>query len=170
MPKRADYEAWASLRGESQGFLRPWEPEWTADELSLRAYRARLRRYYGDVHQRSGWTFFVFDREGSVLMGGLTLGQIRRGVAQVATLGYWMGERFAGQGLMREAVTEVTRFAFASESLHRVEATCLPSNGRSVALLKRCGFSREGRLRRYLKIAGTWEDHDLYALLAEEWP
>ncbi|MDY8108523.1 GNAT family protein [Fulvimarina sp. 2208YS6-2-32] len=170
LPKREDYEAWARLRGESAAFLKPWEPEWSADELSKHAFVSRLRRYYSDVHSRSGFTFFVFDRIESTLMGGLTLGQIRRGVAQVATLGYWMGERFAGHGLMREAVAEVVRFAFSVENLHRVEAACLPTNRRSIALLARCGFTHEGQLRQYLKIAGHWEDHCLYSLLAEEWP
>lgn len=170
LPKRADYEAWSALRGESAAFLKPWEPQWTPEELSKSAFRSRLRRYYSEVHGRTGFTFFVFDRRENILMGGLTLGQIRRGVAQVATLGYWMGERFAGRGLMREAVLEVSGFAFSVESLHRVEAACLPNNERSIALLERCGFTYEGQLRRYLKIAGAWEDHCLYSLLAEEWP
>ncbi|EAU41205.1 ribosomal-protein-alanine N-acetyltransferase [Fulvimarina pelagi HTCC2506] len=170
LPKRSDYVKWAALRGESAPFLRPWEPEWSRDELSVHAFRSRLRRYYSEAHSHSSFTFFIFDMNEDVLMGGLTLSHIRRGVAQVATLGYWMGERFAGQGLMREAVREVTRFAFDVENLHRVEAACLPANERSIGLLTRCGFTHEGLLRRYLRIAGEWEDHSLYSLLAEEWP
>ena len=170
LPKRSDYAAWRDLRSESARFLRPWEPEWAPDELSSDAFAARLRRYYGEARHRTGFTFFLFDRTGTTLCGGITLGQIRRGVAQSGTLGYWMGERFAGMGLMREAVEEVARFAFSSERLHRIEAACLPQNERSIGLLSRCGFSCEGRLRSYLKIAGRWEDHCLYALLAEEWP
>ncbi|MER0236864.1 GNAT family protein [Fulvimarina sp. MAC8] len=170
LPRRSDYSKWAALRAESASFLRPWEPEWSRDELSVHAFRARLRRYYGEAHSHNSFTFFIFDENEKRLMGGLTLGHIRRGVAQAATLGYWMGERYAGQGLMREAVREVTRFGFDMEYLHRVEAACLPTNERSIGLLTRCGFTYEGRLRRYLKIAGEWEDHCLYSLLAEEWP
>lgn len=168
-PSPGDYEAWRDLRDASRAFLTPWEPSWTADELSRSAYLARLARYRADTAERSGFTFFLFDRSRGELTGGITLGQIRRGVAQHGTLGYWMGERFSGAGRMREAVELISAFAFDVENLHRLEAACLPANQRSTALLERIGFRREGLLRKYLKIAGTFEDHALYALLAEEW-
>ncbi|ORE97428.1 GNAT family protein [Aurantimonas sp. 22II-16-19i] len=169
LPRRSDYPAWRALREESRAFLTPWEPVWTDDELSWPAFRRRIARYNHEAREACGYSFFVFDRAGTTLLGGITVGHIRRGVAQSATLGYWMGERYAGQGHMRRAVEAVKLFAFEIEGLHRIEAACLPSNQRSIRLLERCGFSREGRLRGYLKIAGKWEDHCLYALLVEEW-
>ena len=168
-PAPGDYEAWRDLRDASRSFLTPWEPSWTADELSRVAFTARLARYRADASERSGFTFFLFDRSTGELTGGITLGQIRRGVAQHGTLGYWMGERFSGAGRMREAVELICEFAFDVENLHRLEAACLPANHRSTALLERIGFRREGLLRQYLKIAGNFEDHLLYALLAPEW-
>ena len=169
LPRRSDYAAWRELRDESRSFLVPWEPVWTADELSVQAFRRRIARYNHEAREASGYSFFVFDAAGCTLLGGITLGNIRRGVAQSATLGYWMGEQFAGKGHMRRAVEAMKPFAFEVEGLHRVEAACLPNNQRSIRLLERCGFTREGRLRGFLKIAGKWEDHCLYALLAEEW-
>lgn len=168
LPVRGDYRAWKRLREESRAFLTPWEPSWTADELTAEAFRARLRRYRLEAHERIGYTFFVFDPEETVLMGGLTLGRIQRGVAQSATIGYWMGEAHAGRGVMTEAVRTVSAFAFDVAGLHRIEAACLPKNERSARLLAKCGFRREGHLRDYLKIAGVWEDHHLYALLARD--
>lgn len=168
-PRRRDFEAWASLRSASGGFLKPWEPQWTADELSLEAFRARLRRYEQDARDKTSFTFFVFDRSGQTLYGGTTVGQIRRGVSQNCMLGYWMGEAHAGKGLMRQAVELLKLFAFDVQGLHRMEAACLPTNHRSIGLLNACGFTREGYLRSYLKIAGRWEDHLLFGLLAEEW-
>ncbi|KQT88080.1 GNAT family protein [Aurantimonas sp. Leaf443] len=168
MPRSSDFPSWAALRRESREFLRPWEPAWTTDELTREAYALRLRRYRLDARERTGYTFFLFDPDGT-LLGGTTVGQIRRGVAQSCTLGYWMGERFAGRGFMTRAVETLKPFVFDVEGLHRVEAACLPSNARSIALLEKSGFTREGHLRQYLKIAGRWEDHYLYALLAEEW-
>jgi [ribosomal protein S5]-alanine N-acetyltransferase len=167
-PRSSDYEAWQNLRGRSRAFLTPWEPKWTDDELGRTSYRLRLRRYRLDARQRTGYTYFVFDREGSVLMGGLTLGRIQRGVAQTGTLGYWMGQSFAGQGVMSQAVNVVSSFAFDVLRLHRLEAACLPRNAASIRLLEKSGFTREGYLRQYLKIAGVWEDHLLYSLLAED--
>ncbi len=169
LPRSGDYERWQELREASRAFLMPWEPSWARDELSRSAYRMRISRYRRDARERSSYTFFVFDPSGRSLYGGLTLGRIQRGVAQTATLGYWMGERHAGRGIMTQAVRTACVFAFEIEGLHRIEAACLPRNARSVGLLEKCGFRREGLLRRYLKIAGVWEDHLLYSLLAEDW-
>ncbi|MCB8839164.1 GNAT family N-acetyltransferase [Aurantimonas sp. VKM B-3413] len=169
MPRRSDYTLWHDLRSDSREFLRPWEPMWTTDELSWAAYRQRVRRYNQEAREGTGYTFFLFDEAGTTLYGGITVGHIRRGVAQCCTLGYWMGERYAGAGLMFRAVETIKMFVFDLEGLHRIEAACLPSNARSIRLLEKCGFTREGLLRSYLKIAGRWEDHCLYALTAEEW-
>lgn len=169
LPRRTDYSAWRSLREDSRSFLTPWEPVWSSDELAWSSFRRRIARYDQEAREGNGYSFFLFDETGETLLGGISVGHVRRGVAQSATLGYWMGERFAGKGYMRRAVDAVKLFAFEVEGLHRIEAACLPNNQRSIRLLERCGFSREGHLRGYLKIAGKWEDHCLYALLAEEW-
>ena len=103
-----------------------------------------------------------------VLRGGLSLPYVRRGVAQACSLGYWMGEAFAGQGYMTEGVRTVLPFAFANLRLHRVEAACLPNNAASIRLLEKAGFRREGYARRYLCINGAWRDHLLSPRLAED--
>ncbi|WAP71012.1 GNAT family N-acetyltransferase [Jiella pelagia] len=169
LPRRSDFSAWRALREDSRAFLTPWEPVWTSDELTLASFRRRIARYDQEAREGIGYSFFLFDAAETSLLGGISVGHVRRGVAQSATLGYWMGERFAGKGHMRRAVEAVKLFAFEVEGLHRIEAACLPNNQRSIRLLERCGFTREGHLRSYLKIAGKWEDHCLYALLAEEW-
>ncbi|NDW06464.1 GNAT family N-acetyltransferase [Jiella pacifica] len=169
LPRRSDFSAWRALREESREFLTPWEPVWTGDELTFASFRRRIARYDQEAREGAGYSFFLFDATETSLLGGISVGHVRRGVAQSATLGYWMGARFAGKGHMRRAVEAVKLFAFEVEGLHRIEAACLPSNQRSIRLLERCGFTREGHLRGYLKIAGKWEDHCLYALLAEEW-
>lgn len=168
LPERRDYRDWRDLRDASRTFLTPWEPVWSPDELSTDAFRARLRRYRHDARERTSYTFLIFDAEERTLYGGLTLGRIQRGVAQSGTIGYWMGAPHAGRGIMTAAVRLVCGFAFEIAALHRLEAACLPRNERSARLLHRCGFRHEGYLRDYLKIAGVWEDHDLYALLARE--
>jgi len=167
-PSPSDYLAWAELRDASRGHLTPWEPKWSRDELSRWAFRRRLRYYQRDQREDLGYAFFIFSSETGELMGGVTLSNVRRGVTQAVALGYWLGERFTGQGNMRHAVRLAVRYAFEDLRLHRVEAACLPSNASSVKVLRSNGFQEEGLARRYLKINGAWSDHLLFALLAED--
>jgi [ribosomal protein S5]-alanine N-acetyltransferase len=164
-PEIRDYEAWSDLRENSRTFLVPWEPTWPGDDLTRTAFRRRLRRHTQEIAEDQAYPFLIFRESDDVLVGGLTLGQIKRGVAQSATLGYWMGLPFAGKGLMSRSVRAMTGFAFTSLRLHRIEAACLPHNETSIKLLERNGFKREGLARAYLRINGLWQDHFLYALL-----
>ncbi|MEW6437946.1 MAG: GNAT family protein [Pseudomonadota bacterium] len=159
-----DYEAWAELREKSRAFLTPWEPTWPGDDLTRTAFRRRLRRNLQEMTNDEAYPFLIF-RDDETLVGGLTLGQVKRGVAQSATLGYWMGMPYAGKGFMSRAVRAMTGYAFTSLHLHRIEAACLPHNEASIRLLERVGFKREGFARAYLRINGLWQDHLLYALL-----
>lgn len=165
-PTGSDYPAWSSLRAQSRAFLTPWEPTWPADDLSRLAFRRRLRRYQRDMREDDGYAFFLFRSSDHVLLGGLTLAHVRRGVTQSCSVGYWMGEPHAGCGYMSEAVRVVVRFVFATLHLHRLEAACLPTNAASIRLLEKVGFRREGYARSYLCINGIWQDHLLYGLVA----
>ena len=166
----ADFAAWAELRAQSRDFLKPWEPTWPDDDLTRAAFRRRLRRQVEDMTRDESFTFLIFDAATDALLGGLTIGGVRRGVAQTATLGYWMGARYAGRGRMTRAVAAATRYGFSTLRLHRIEAACLPENVASMTLLERNGFQREGFARAFLRIDGAWRDHVLYALLEHEAP
>lgn len=167
-PQMADFEEWASLRERSRSFLVPWEPTWPMDDLTRPAFRRRLKRYGEDQRADQSYAFFVFRRSDGALVGGLTLANVRRGVAQAGSIGYWVGQPFARQGHMTAAVRTVVPYAFSALRLHRVEAACIPTNVASMRLLEACGFSREGYARRYLCIAGTWQDHVLYARVEDD--
>lgn len=164
-PQMSDYPAWAELRGDSREFLVPWEPRWAPDELSRSSFRRRVRHYLRDMREDMGYALFVYDTRSAALVGGLTLCNVRRGVTQSCTLGYWVGAKYARQGYMTAAVRAIVPFVFESLELHRLEAACLPTNTASMRLLDRIGFEREGLARRYLRINGEWRDHVLYALL-----
>ena len=166
MPASADYPQWAELRSRSRNFLVPWEPTWATDELSRGAYRRRLKQYQKELREETGYAFFIFRTVDHRLVGGLSLSNVRRGVTQACTLGYWMGAPYAGQGYMTEAVRTLVPFVFEHLWLHRLEAACLPANVSSIRVLERNNFHCEGLARRYLKINGTWQDHCLYALVA----
>ena len=167
-PQAGDHAAWALLRMESREFLTPWEPTWNEDDLTRASFRLRAKRAAREISTDEAYSLFIFETGTETLIGGLTLGLIRRGVAQACTLGYWMGRRHAGKGHMTEAVRGAVRFAFSDLALHRVEAACLPNNEPSRRLLERVGFQHEGLARAYLKINGNWADHLLYAALSTD--
>ncbi len=161
----ADYSAWSQLRAASRAFLEPWEPTWPDDDLTQAAFRRRLKRQEEDIARDEAYALLIFDQTSDQLVGGVTLGGVRRGVSQTGTLGYWMGAQHAGKGRMTQAVAATVEFAFARLRLHRVEAACIPDNAPSIALLIRNGFQREGYARGYLKIDGAWRDHVLFGLV-----
>lgn len=164
-PQMSDYSEWTTLREASRAFLTPWEPTWPSDDLSRSAFRRRLRRYTEDQRADTSYAFFLFRKSDDALVGGLTLANIRRGVAQAGSLGYWIGEPFSRRGLMTGALAGLVPFAFGSLRLHRLEAACIPANAASVRLLEKMGFAREGYAREYLCINGLWQDHLLFARL-----
>ena len=164
-PRMDDYVDWAQLRQESRSFLAPWEPVWPVDDLTRQSFRRRMKRYHDDMIADLAYTLFIFEPTTGSLMGGMTLGNVRRGVSQSATLGYWMGQPFAGRGIMTKAVRVMKVFAFEKLGLRRIEAGCIPNNIASIRVLEANGFEREGYAREYLCIAGVWQDHFLYACL-----
>jgi ribosomal-protein-alanine N-acetyltransferase len=168
-PERLDWQQWAELRSGSRNFLAPWEPSWSDDALSRAAFRRRLARYALEWHSDQGYTFLLFRREDEVLLGGISLTNVRRGVAESCSIGYWVGARFARHGYMTEGLELTLKFAFERLRLHRLEAACLPHNAPSRGLLLKAGFREEGYAREYLCIDGKWQDHVLFGLLASEW-
>lgn len=167
-PVHADFQPWASLRRDSEEFLVPWEPTWADDHLTRRAFTNRV---YWAARSISGGTalpLFLIRRRDNTLVGAITLDNIRRGPAQAATLGYWVGEAFARQGYMSEAIATVVHHAFERMSLSRLEAACLPENVASRGLLERSGFKYEGVAQSYLQINGRWRNHVLYAHLRND--
>jgi len=164
-PVARDAKAWAALRQQSQEFLKPWEPTWPPDGASRAAFRRRHAQIREEWRAGSGYGFLIFERTGSVLVGGITLSNIRYGVSASGSLGYWIGQPYSRRGYMTEAIACVLEYAFGPLNLHRVEAACLPHNDASRGLLLKCGFREEGLARGYLKIDGRWRDHLLFGIL-----
>lgn len=166
-PHIGDFAEWAALREASREFLTPWEPVWPADDLTRGAFRRRLKRYAEDLRGDQAYPFFILTSENR-LVGGLTLTNIRRGVAQAGSIGYWVGAPFARRGYMSAALRALIPFTFNVLRLHRLEAACIPTNAASKRLLEKSGFQHEGLAREYLCINGVWQDHLLYARLSDD--
>ena len=171
-PARRDQRAWIAVRRESKSFLEPWEPTWPRDALTPLGYRRRLDRFHSEWHGATGYGFFLFGNEGGPdggrLLGGITLANVRRGVVQSANVGYWTGQPYIRRGYMFEGLQLALDFAFRHLNLHRIEAACLTDNEASRRLLLKSGFRSEGIARKYLCIAGHWQDHETFAILGSD--
>jgi [ribosomal protein S5]-alanine N-acetyltransferase len=167
-PVMSDFPQWADLRERSRAYLTPWEPIWPSDDLTRSGFRRRLRRYAEDIAADRAYPFLVFRESDDALVGGITLANVRRGIVQAGTIGYWVGQQFTGQGMMTTALRVLLPTLFGELSLHRIEAACIPTNTPSVRVLEKCGFTREGLARRYLCINGVWQDHLLFGMLHED--
>lgn len=167
--RHADYHEWRNIRLSSRAFLKPYEPRWTEADLSRAVFRMRLNRGRTLATNQSEYSFLIFDvaNKSPQLVGGLTLSNIRRRVAQQVNLGYWMGEAHTGRGVMSHAVGMVLPFIFSELGLHRVNAACLAHNIASRRVLEKNGFREEGYAEGYLFIDGKWQDHVLYGLTRE---
>ena len=167
-PVRADERQWVEIRKISQDFLVPWEPTWPSDAATPVAFNRRLKRFYAGWREGSTYAFLIVEKQDGTLLGGITLTNVRRGVVQSGSIGYWIGEPHARNGYMSEGVQLMLSFAFDTLRLHRVEAACLPSNQPSRDVLFKAGFMQEGLARRYLRINGEWRDHLTFGILRDD--
>ncbi len=167
-PVHSDFNEWAALRRTSKDYLVPWEPIWANDHLSRKSFTNRVYWAQRSVASGTAIPLFLFRRSDDVLLGAITLDNVRRGPAQAGTLGYWTGQAFARQGYMREAIGAVVHYAFTRLDLSRIEAACLPENTASRGLLESSGFKYEGVAQSYLQINGRWRTHVLYASLRSD--
>jgi ribosomal-protein-alanine N-acetyltransferase len=159
-PHPGDEDAFIAAVRASRRLHRPWAqlPD------SATAFAKLIERQ--DLPSEE--VYVICLNEDGALVGMANLGQIFFGHLRGAYLGYSAFVPHAGQGLMSEGVRLVLRQAFGPIGLHRVEANVQPENTRSIALVERLGFRREGYSPKYLKIGGRWRDHVRFAILADE--
>lgn len=165
LPEHRDFREWAKLRHQSRAFLSPWEPIWAADHLSRASFTNRVYWSQRAVKNGNAVPLFVFHKEAGQLVGAITLDNIRRGPSQMGTIGYWVGQQYARQGFMSEAIIAMVAHAFGALDLSRVESACLPDNVASRGVLEKAGFKYEGVAQSYIQINGRWRNHVLYAAL-----
>ncbi len=164
-PVMSDHRQWANLRRASRDFLTPWEPTWSPDHLTRKAFSNRVYWAQRSVNADTALPMFMERREDGVIVGAITLDNIRRGPAQAGTMGYWIGEAYARHGYMREAIEALVHYAFVVLDISRIEAACLEKNVPSRGVLEKSGFKYEGVAQSYLQINGRWRTHVLYACL-----
>ena len=168
LPQLQDYEIWVNLRRKSEDFLSEWEPSRDRDFYSLSAFKLRVKWANKQFSEKKVIHAFIFRQEDGILIGAITLSQLRRGAAQSGSIGYWLGETYIKNGYMSEAVKAIIFQAFKNFELSRIEAATLPENQASRSLLENIGFKYEGVAQSYLQIAGRWRNHIMYSLLRDD--
>ncbi len=159
--RAADEAEFLRLVRESRGSHHPW----VSPPSGVAGVQALVRRAEADTVV----SLLVWERTTETLLGVFNLSQIFRGNFRSANVGYYGHTAFMGRGYMSEGLELVVRYAFAKIGLHRIEANIQPGNQRSIALVERCGFVKEGFSPRYLKVAGRWRDHERWAITLERW-
>ncbi len=159
-PQAADEALFLTAVRRSQGL----HGAWVSPPASPQKFRAYLAKSAEAAHRG----LVVVECQTAALVGVINLSHIIRGPLQSAFIGYYAFKGFEGRGLMAAGMNLVIRYSFNKLRLHRLEANIQPANVRSISLVQRCGFQREGLARRYLKLGGRWQDHEHWVLLREE--
>ncbi len=169
-PKLSDAPHIIEMQRTSRDFLAPWVPARADNELDMAIVRKQISEQRRQFKADRDYKFvFTLGQTGPVI-GRVSLSQVFRGIFQNSYLGYSVDVRYTRRGLTSEAVRLALDVAFGPLGLHRVQAAIMPHNEASLALIRGLGLRWEGKAERYLKIAGVWQDHLLFAATTEEWP
>ena len=160
-----DAEALAAVLRANREFLAPWDPVRDEHYFTVEAQRTGLEQAL-DGYARKAMVPLAIVGEDGHIVGRININGITRGAFQSAAIGYWVGQSSNGRGFATAAVAEVAAIAFGELGLHRLQAETLLHNVGSQRVLIRNGFQPFGIAPKYLKIAGTWQDHILFHLLA----
>lgn len=168
--KDSDFEPWNAVRVKSGRWLTDWEPlppQGWGDPAGKRLFMSRCIAREQEARNGSAHSFGVFYQ--GRFVGEANLAGIQRGPIQTATIGYWISQEEAGNGLIPEACAAIFRFAFEDLGLHRIQISIVPRNSASLRVVEKLRLREEGLALRYIEINGVWEDHRLFAITFEEW-
>ncbi len=173
LPRRSDYVPWQTLRARNRDYLRPFEPKWSDLDLTRKSFENRVRHCAETASSGKELGLLIFSlqeqesgRAREMLVGGITLSNIRYHAARQANIGYWLGRDQMGRGYMSRAIRLVASHAFETLGLNRLNAACLPDNEPSRKVLLNSGFVKEGFASEYLQINGEFRGHLLFGLTA----
>ena len=152
---------------ENRTWLRKWEATNPVGPMSFDV-RSSIRHLQSNARAGLGLPFII-EYQGE-LAGQLNVSSISYGSVSMATIGYWVSERFAGKGLTPTAVALASDHCYFTLGLHRIEICIRPENDPSLRVVEKLGFRYEGLRRRYIHINGDWRDHFCFALTVEELP
>lgn len=162
-----DAKAMLDLHERNRDFFQTYVPLRGEAYFTLEKQLENIKKGVEDRERDQAYAFGIFEKETEVLVGSVSLTEVLRGPLQGCFIGYYLDENYNGQGYMTEAVRLVVDYAFRELQLHRIEAGVMPHNIRSMRVLEKAGFHKEGIARKNVKINGVWEDHQVLAIVNE---
>ncbi|NLQ16104.1 GNAT family N-acetyltransferase [Marinomonas sp. M1K-6] len=150
---------------QEKAFLTPWEPQRSEGYYSLETCQLRIREIRRDFVEGKGVVLCFLSPNEDRMLAYSNYSNIIRGVFQACNLGYSLRESEQGKGMMHEALSAGVEYLHKEWQIDRIQATYMPRNIKSAAVLEKLGFDKEGLAKSYLKINGVWEDHILTALV-----
>jgi ribosomal-protein-alanine N-acetyltransferase len=166
-----DFREWSEVRRRNAEWLTVWEPSRQPHQpdptTDKSAFSSRCMQRDRDRTAGTAYQFGLY--VGPQVIGEVNLNNVIRGAMQSGTVGYWVDQRYAGNGYVGEGVVVLLQYAFEQLRLHRIEICIVPRNQRSRRVVEKLQIRDEGVAERYLEINGTWEDHVRYGITVEEW-
>ncbi|EGU40957.1 GNAT family N-acetyltransferase [Vibrio splendidus] len=152
---------------ENRCHLAPWSPMRDEQFYTLEYWEDFCHASEALFESGKEIKFVAIDKETREVVGVCSYTAIARGVFQACFLGYHMAQKYEGKGFMTEILEVTLRYMFDVVGLNRIMATYMPRNKASEKVLFKLGFEKEGYARKYLKIAGKWEDHILTSRISD---
>ena len=166
--RRRDQRTWWRLRQQNNDWLGPWDASAPFGAGLPETYRGWVARQLRLAKQGRQLPWLIaYDSE---VVGQLNGNSIERGALQQVSFGYWISQHMAGRGIVPTAVALAFDHCIGVLGLHRVEIGIRPDNTNSIRVVEKLGFRPEGIRRAAVHVAGTWRDHAVFALTAEEVP
>lgn len=163
-----DAQAYLELVQQTRIPYQPVEPVRDDEFYTLDAQIRRIEDRIKAADEGTGYQFGIFTIKDDLLIGQVSLNNVVLGVAHYADMGYFIHPDYQGGGRMTAAVKLAVAYGFRALKLNRIQAAVLPTNKGSQRVLEKNGFQPEGIARKYLKINGMYQDHQVYAVLAED--
>lgn len=148
----------------NHNFLTEWEPKRAKNFYTLSYQKDKLSSEYISFKENSMIRFWIFKKDDNKLIGNVCYSNIVMGNFKSCFLGYKLDKDEINKGYMTEAIKRTVDIMFEDFGLHRIEVNIVPKNSRSLKVMEKLEFEKEGFSKRYLEINGKWEDHVHFAV------
>lgn len=164
----SDTQAVLDLNLMNKDFFQRYVCTRNDDFYTLKSREDFIRDSIKQREEDTAYSFGIFEKSTDKLIGNIALTEVLRGALQSCIIGYYLDLEHNGKGYMTEAVKLAVRFGFDELNLHRIEAGVMPHNIRSMRVLEKAGFHKEGIAQKNVKIDGKWEDHQVLAIISDK--
>ncbi len=160
-----DAERIFELTNESRAYLKKWLP-WLDTTTKVEETKAFIQMVTKNYAENKGLTTVILYK--GEIVGVASYNSIDW-TNKIAYIGYWLGEKYQGNGIMTKVGRTLTNYALEELKLNKVEIRAAEGNQKSRSIPIRLGFQEEGRIRKAEWLYDHYVDHIVYGMLASEW-